>query len=470
MSPTSSEYLLFLAVVLILYYVLPHRVQNLLLLVASYAFYALWDYRFLFLLVAVTALCFFCGKAIGTANTVRAKRTWLIVSLLGCFGALGFFKYFDFFTQNASRALGMIGLHSDMPTLNLVLPLGISFYVFQAASYSVDVYHGHTQASVRLLDFALFVAFFPKIIAGPIERAAHLLPQLSAPRSFRSCQAREGIALIIVGLFKKAAIADPLSPFIDPLFIRPEMFSTPELLRAMLFFTLQIYCDFSGYSDIACGAGLLLGIELTDNFQQPYLSTNIAQFWRRWHISLSNWLRDYLYIPLGGNRRGRLLTYFNLMVTMLIGGLWHGASWNFVVWGGLHGFCLIIHRMWKGTFPKLRERTRFTVILNLLSVVGTFALVSIAWVFFKAWGTQAAFRFLTELLSFRGLDQLPIMLFSVLIPWVPVCTIDFLQYYSKERPFFSKWSPLARAALYAVMILAIILGSGIHAPFIYQQF
>lgn len=474
MPLNSIAFFLFLAVVLLLYYLLPRRAQNPLLLAASYLFYGLWDYRFLALLAAATLLAFFCGQAIARTLQAGRRKAWLALSLAGNLGALAFFKYAGFFVENAARVLGVLGLHVNLPTLNLLLPVGISFYLFQTISYTVDVYRGALAPTRNLVDFALYVAYFPKLLAGPIERAGTFLPQIAAPRPANTIQWRSALALVLVGLFKKVAIADPLSVFIDPVFMRPSLFSSPELLRAALFFTLQIYADFSGYTDIARGASRLLGIELAENFRQPYLSPNITLFWRRWHISLSSWLRDYLYIPLGGNRQGKVRTYIHLMLTMLLGGLWHGASWNFVIWGGLHGGYLAAHRLLGGRRkepePRPAGRGAWRVVLDGPSIAATFALVTLAWVFFRAWGAKAAFDFLQQLASLRELGQLPMLLPSILIPWAPIVALDVLQQRHRDELFFLRWQPLPRAVLYAVLVLAIILGAGIRAPFIYTQF
>lgn len=469
----SFEFIAFLFAVLGLYYLLPPRLQNILLLAASYLFYAYWDYRFLPLILAATLLDFYCGKFIAAAGDPKRRKLWLALSLAGDLGILAFFKYFNFFMENASRVLNVLGLQANPHTLYIILPLGISFYTFRNLTYTIDIYRGRMQPTDKFLDFALFVAFFPQLIAGPIERASRFLPQISKPRHVTAEQIKTGVALIALGFFRKVAIADPLSVYIDPVFGRPDLFSTPELLRAALFYSLQIYCDFAGYSDIARGIGRLLGIELVTNFRQPYLSPNISEFWRRWHISLSTWLRDYLYIPLGGNRKGRLRTYANLMITMLLGGLWHGASWNFVIWGGILGFGLSAHKALIGDKRSIKPITPGTasaIMLNLAGVLGTFALISFTWIFFRSAGTQAAFVYVSRLLSMTDLRQLPAILPSILCPWLVAMTLDWFQDRSQDHTFFVKWSPLARGAVYAIIVVAILVGSGSRAPFIYSQF
>jgi alginate O-acetyltransferase complex protein AlgI len=461
----SWHYALFLGIVLLAYYPMPHRLQNALLLIASYVFYAFWDWRFLGLLLLVTALGFCGGKAIEIASSPGSRKAWLSLSVAGALGVLALFKYHGFFIENLSRAAALLGLHLNPPALYLLLPVGVSFYVFQAISYTADVYRGQLAATDDLLSFGLYMAFFPKLLAGPIERASRFLPQVEAQRRVTPEQVQGGLALIVLGLFKKVAIADPLSAFIDPAFLRPDLFSTPELIRAALFFTLQIYCDFSAYTDLARGSSRLLGFELMENFRQPYLSVTITQFWRRWHISLSSWLRDYVYIPLGGNRRGRVRTYLNLMITMLLGGLWHGAGWNYVIWGGLHGFALAAHRLIAGDHrraDRARSRTAGAVVLTVLSVFGTFVV--------RAWGLNAALEYIRQLLSFRGMDEMPSILLSIANPWIPVLALDLWQSRWQAELFFLNWGPWARGILYAAMIAGIVVGGGSRAPFIYTQF
>jgi D-alanyl-lipoteichoic acid acyltransferase DltB (MBOAT superfamily) len=317
----------------------------------SCVFYGWWDARFLLLLAFSTTVDFLCARQIAATDVEVTRKRYLLASLISNLGILGFFKYFDFFVTSAHDTLQAIGWNASLPLLHVVLPLGISFYTFQAISYTIDVYRRTIPPSKDPVAFALSVCYFPHLVAGPIQRASFLLPQLEADRRVRWVQIREGIGLILFGLFKKVGVADAIAPLVDLRFTNPALYGAGDLLFALYLFAVQIYCDFSGYSDIARGTSKLFGIELMLNFDHPYFSRSITDFWRRWHISLSTWLREYLYVPLGGNRHGVRKTYRNLMLTMLLGGLWHGASWTFVVWGGLHGLYLAIHKL-------LLERSR----------------------------------------------------------------------------------------------------------------
>ena len=320
------------------------------LLIGSYAFYAAWDVRFLLLIMASTLLDFYVGQRVEQLGQKKGKR-FIYLSLLLNIGALAYFKYANFFIGSATALLTRIGLPSDIATLQTILPVGISFYTFQTISYSIDIYRGELKASRSLLDFSCFVAFFPQLVAGPIERAKDLLPRVAYPASPSQMQRDTGWFLILVGLFKKIVIADGCAGFVNFGFNNPEQSMVHPLL-VTVFFSFQIYADFSGYTDMARGIARLLGVELSLNFLKPYLVGNPSLFWRHWHISLSSWLRDYLYIPMGGNRKGEGRTLLNLFLTMLLGGLWHGAGWAFILWGGFHGVWLILHRVLQ---PLLRK-------------------------------------------------------------------------------------------------------------------
>jgi alginate O-acetyltransferase complex protein AlgI len=342
---TSVHFAYLFVITYVLYVVLPHRWQNRLLLVSSYVFYAYWDVRLLSLLVFVTLFNFTCGIGIGRGWGGR-RLLWfgICVNL----GVLFTFKYFNFFIDSLNLAAGSFGSGPWFQVERIVLPLGISFFTFQAISYLVDIRQGVTRPTYNLLDFALFKAFFPQLVAGPIERATTLLPQIAAPRTVTPEKVRQGIWLLLLGYFKKLVIADNLAAFTRPVFERPGEQAGLPILIGLVAFAFQIYADFSGYTDIARGLAKLFGIDFVENFRRPYFAESPSDFWRRWHISLSSWLRDYLYIQLGGNRGGRWLTYRNLMLTMLLGGLWHGAAWNFVAWGGYHGLLLIGQRLLGG--------------------------------------------------------------------------------------------------------------------------
>jgi len=340
----SFEFIVFFAIVYALYARLPLRGQNGLLLIASYVFYGSWDWRFLSLIWFSTAVDFAAGLAMERQTQSGRRRAILLASLVSNLGLLGVFKYFDFFASSLVRFFDAFGFRADLPTLEILLPVGISFYTFQTLSYTIDVYRGRMRAVRDPLAFAVFVAFFPQLVAGPIERASHLIPQVEKPREIRWPMVQAGAWLILVGYFKKVVVADNLAVFTARVFTHPESVHGLEIVAAVYAFAFQIYGDFSGYTDIARGTSKLMGFDIMENFRMPYFAVNPRDFWSRWHISLSTWLRDYLYIPLGGNRGGAGKTYRNLMLTMLLGGLWHGAAWHFVAWGLYHGVLLSLHR------------------------------------------------------------------------------------------------------------------------------
>ena len=342
----TPVYFLFLAIVVLVNWRLGRRHQNIFLLVASYFFYGWWDWRFLLLIFTSTVVDFYSARYIARSQDVFHGRALLSLSLALNFGFLGVFKYFNFFSDSLSSALAMFGAPSHATAfLKIILPPGISFYTFQAVAYIVDVYHRKLEPAESLVDYALFISLFPHLVAGPIQRPSHLLPQVQHPRRFDKDAFFDGLMLILSGLFRKCVVADNCAKLADAAFSgRLGEPNVSVVLIGAYAFAWQIYADFSGYSDIARGSAQLLGFHFMVNFRQPYLATSLQDFWRRWHISLSTWLRDYLYIPLGGSREGEAKTYRNLMTTMLLGGLWHGANWTFVVWGGLHGTGLSLER------------------------------------------------------------------------------------------------------------------------------
>ncbi len=467
----TPEYFLFLLIVLILYYGLTRPWQNRMLLVASYFFYGVWDYRFLGLILLSTVVDFFAGRAIFRSRSPARRRLFLLTSLGVNLGVLGFFKYFNFFVDSAATLLGLFNFQPHLPVLYVILPVGISFYTFQTMAYSIDIYRGQMEPVENFRDFALYVCYFPQLVAGPIERPRNLLPALQARRRVTADQFTSGLVLILIGLFRKVVIADGIGGEVDRIFGSYGRASTPELILGIYLFALQIYCDFAGYTGIARGTSRLLGIELMENFNQPYFASNVAEFWRRWHISLSTWLRDYLYIPLGGNRRGTLNTYRNLMLTMLLGGLWHGAAWVFVIWGGLHGLYLVAYRIfsrWRRS-PTATAGARWTW-SRAAGMILTFHLVLLAWVFFRAPGLRAALEYLQLLFSFREMGDWVAVLPALLLPWLLVLAIDIPQYALGDQVFLRRVPRLARHALVALMLLLVLLGAGTRAPFIYFQF
>lgn len=480
----SYAFAAFLAVVLPLYYALGHRWQNRMLLLASYVFYGWWDPRFLLLLWLSTVVDFFVARRMTATADQRARRRLMVLSVTLNLAYLGFFKYFDFFADSAREAIAAFGWQADPITLRVLLPVGISFYTFQAISYIVDVYRNAREHTDDFVAFALYLAYFPHLVAGPIQRSTQLLPQLLVPRRVTAEQISSGALLMLVGFFKKIAIADAVAPMVNSIFGNSASRSGPTLLVGVYLFAVQIYGDFSGYTDIARGVSRLMGIELRVNFRQPYLSRNIAEFWRRWHISLSEWLRDYLYISLGGNRGPRWTTYRNLLLTMLLGGLWHGAAWTFVVWGALHGLYLAVHRAVtsarrvgaRGANDASPDRAdRPTSAAGWLwygaSVLVTFHLVCLAWVFFRAPTIQEAGEYLVGIVTQPGplssdarimaLVYLPLTLLLDLPAW----------WRGDEQPISPRWPALVRGVVYGVMIACCLwVGAQQGAPFIYFRF
>jgi alginate O-acetyltransferase complex protein AlgI len=377
----STVYIVFLALVVLLYWRLRLRAQNLFLLGASYFFYGWWDWRFLLLMGASTIVDFFVGRGLERTADPARRRALLTLSLLLNFGCLGFFKYFGFFVDSFEHVVAALGLHGVPHRVwSIVLPPAISFYTFQEVAYIVDVYKKKLRAADSLVDYALFVSLFPHLIAGPIQRPSHLLPQVQQPRTWEADKAFDGLLLILEGLFRKVVIADNCALIANAAL--SGTFGGPNLATVALgtyAFAWQIYGDFSGYSSIARGSAQLLGFHFMVNFRQPYFAQSLQDFWRRWHISLSTWLRDYLYIPLGGNRKGRLRTYANLMTTMLLGGLWHGANWTFVIWGAIHGAGLALERLLIG--GDARDSRRVLVVWLRRFVI--FNVVCLAWIFFR---------------------------------------------------------------------------------------
>jgi alginate O-acetyltransferase complex protein AlgI len=482
----SVTFIVFFALVFVTYWRLPHKPQNVLLLVSSYLFYGWWDWRFLSLMLFSTVLDYSVGRAMpGSAN----KKRLLWLSMAANLGLLGVFKYFNFFIDSAYGMLEAIGLEPTQPTLEILLPVGISFYTFQTMSYVIDVYRGRLVPARSLLDFALFVSFFPQLVAGPIERATHLLPQVQRPRTRPDAATMEsGLFLIVLGLFKKVVLADTVARAVDPVFNDTGGSSALTLLIGIWGFAVQIYMDFSGYSDIARGSARMLGFDLMVNFRQPYLSRNITEFWRLWHISLSTWLRDYLYIPLGGNRRGKRRTQVNLMTTMLLGGLWHGASWNFVAWGGLQGLFLVRereqqqkvrthelvaagHRFDPG-LPKVEvPDDRLPPLRQLPAILLTFHLACLSWILFRTDSFSDAVDYVVGIVTLRGGSLDPNLWAAVLPALVAMVVLDIAQRRAGDDAIFFPTRPLVRGLLYGLWIGAVIVFSGeTSPPFIYFQF
>jgi len=468
----SLQFAAFFLVVYAVYLALSRRGQNRWLLLASYAFYAAWDPRFLLLIVLSTLIDFRVGLGLELADDARVRKRWVALSVVSNLTILGLFKYAGFFAAGFADLMGMFGVAVQPWVVNVALPVGISFYTFQTMSYAVDVYRGQLKPTRDLGDFALFVAFFPQLVAGPIERAHRLLPQVLAPRSVTWKGFGSGCWLILSGLVKKVVLADNLAHLVDHIYGEPGAATGVEVVVATWVFAWQIYCDFSGYSDIARGVSRLMGFELMLNFNLPYLATNPAEFWRRWHISLSTWLRDYLYIPLGGSRGGGLLTYRNLALTMLLGGLWHGAAWTYVLWGAYQGALLIVHRMLRPTLERMAPASGAGAGLWwLLRVVCMFQLTCFGWMIFRA----DSLGQLGQLLGRLGASWDP----GLVAGWwpalcallLPLFVYQLCQARSRDAELLLRWWAPVRTLVYVTLFYAIVLLGEDHGEsFIYFQF
>jgi D-alanyl-lipoteichoic acid acyltransferase DltB (MBOAT superfamily) len=474
----SWEFVIFLPIVFFLYWFVCNKnlkLQNLLLLIAGYIFYSWWDWRFLFLLILSSTVDYFVGINLARISDLRKRRIILLCSILFNIGLLGFFKYFNFFAQGFTDLLNSIGLQANPITLKVILPVGISFYTFQSLSYTIDVYKRKMEPTKDALTFYTFVSFFPQLVAGPIERAVRLIPQFSVKRTFDYEKAADGLRQILWGLFKKIVIADNCSTILNPIFADYSNHSGSTLLVAAVLFALQIYCDFSGYSDIAIGTARLFGFNLMQNFAFPYFSRDIAEFWRKWHISLSTWFRDYLYIPLGGSRVNNFKKVRNTFVVFLVSGFWHGANWTFIIWGLLHAIFflpLLLFNVNKKNIDIIDTHRFLPSFKEFFQIVITFALVVIVWIFFRAENITVAIGYIERLFS-SSLISIPTIKPIKLI--LPTAILFFMEWINRDKAhglYFNKLvSPnILRWVFYTCLILLIIIYSGNKQTFIYFQF
>jgi alginate O-acetyltransferase complex protein AlgI len=471
----TLQFWVFFAFVLAVYPLLRRRGQNFFLLAASYFFYGCWNWRFLGLLLLSSTTDWFLGAAIGRCRGTRRAKRLVGVSVAINLVFLGCFKYFNFFVSSANALLGSVGLEPLGLHLDVVLPVGISFYTFQSISYIVDIYRGEIEPARDPVEFALFVAFFPHMVAGPIMHSSALLPQMQRDRHMRWSDIASGFNLAMWGLFKKVVIADNLATIAGPIFHHASAFRPGVMHLGALAFAFQIYCDFSGYTDIARGVARILGFTLMDNFKHPYFASSITDFWRRWHISLSTWLRDYLYIPLGGSRRGVGATYRNLFLTMLLGGLWHGASWTFVLWGGYQGGLLVVERLLGGRrliadwfeAASLRQR-----LVWALRVGVTFNLVCLGWVFFRCESASHLPGMIAAFLDLRGWFQMPsaalVRVVLLVAPLLAIDASDFLR--QREQSLLRGPWPLRALAYFVALYVFLVFGKFESNAFIYFQF
>lgn len=464
----SLEFALFFLVVYSLYVVSNHKWQNRLLLLSSYIFYGSWDWRFLSLIIISTIIDYHCGIRIHSSSNLKIKKLFLTLSLFANLFILGVFKYLNFFIDSLHNLVSHFGIQLSPQLIHIVLPVGISFYTFQTMSYTIDIYRKELKPTNHFFDFALFVSFFPQLVAGPIERAKHLLPQILEPRKIDSNNFFDGGFLIFWGIFQKIFVADNLAKVVDPIF-SASSYNGASVLIALYAFAFQIFCDFAGYSNIARGLAKMMGIDLMVNFNLPYFSTNPSEFWRRWHISLSTWLRDYLYIPLGGKKYGNINTCKNLALTMLIGGLWHGASWTFVAWGAYQGGLLILYKVVKSVFnPKLLNLNKFLA----LRIFCFFNLICFGWLLFRAQSMNQAIQ-MTQSLFFNfdfKKHELYLLLKTVAII-LPLFLIQIGQYKTRDLLFLYRQHWFVRTASYALLsYLVLVWGVMGSLEFIYFQF
>lgn len=483
----SVGFALFLPIVFGLYWFVTNKklqLQNGLLLVASYYFYACWDWRFLFLLLFSTLLDYFTGLKMQDATKKGQKAFWFWLSVCVNLGFLGVFKYYNFFAESFADAISKFGFHVDIWKINVILPVGISFYTFHGLSYVIDIYKERIKAERNFVEYAVFVSFFPLLVAGPIERATHLLPQIKKERHFDYTKAIDGLRQILWGLFKKIVIADTCAEFANQIFNHSTEYSGATLLLGALFFTFQIYGDFSGYSDIALGTARLFGIELLRNFSFPYFSRNIAEFWRRWHISLSSWFRDYLYIPLGGSKGSTWLKVRNTFIIFLVSGFWHGANWTFIAWGFLNALFIlpsILSKTNRNHLDTVAHGKNWPSLNELGAVIITFSLTVFAWIFFRATSITHAFDYIQNL--FTGLIHVKEYYRAVhffrhevglAIPFL-ILLFFWIEWKGREETFALHqlgltWKRPFRIGFYYALTMAIIWYAGSEQQFIYFQF
>ena len=495
----SYNFLIFFPIVVLVYFLIPKKIRYVWLLAASYFFYMCWNAKYALILLASTAITFISGILINRANIniedekkrKRRKKLWVAISFILNLGILFTFKYFDFAIENINHVLSALNMQILNPSFDVILPVGISFYIFQALSYTMDVYRQDVKVEKNFLRYALFVSFFPQLVAGPIERSQNLLSQMYEDHKFDFNRAKDGILLMLWGFFLKIVIADRIAIVVDTIFNNFPQYGGTYIIIGAVLFAFQIYCDFAGYSTIAIGAAKVMGFRLMENFDSPYMAISVKDFWRRWHISLSTWFRDYLYIPLGGNKKGKFRKYINVMIVFLVSGLWHGASWSYVIWGGLNGLFQVIGEMTK----KLRDKVVKVLHINreswshrLFQIFLTFTLVDITWIFFRAKGLKQALQMIQSIFTVNnpwilfdnsslynlGLDRTEFwfMIISIVI----LIIVDIIKWKGKSiREFVYKQDGWFRMAFYLIAIFAILI-FGIWGPafdesaFIYFQF
>lgn len=479
----SIHFAFFLPLIFFVFWLFAKRslkIQNLVLLGASYFFYACWDWRFLFLLIFSTGLDYYTGIKIAEAS--KNKKIWLWISILVNLGFLGVLKYYNFFASSMAEGLTILGLNPNLQTLEIILPVGVSFYTFHGLSYVIDIYKNRIEPEKNFVNYSLFVSFFPLLVAGPIERATHLLPQIIKKRDFNYLKAVDGLRQILWGLFKKIVIADNCAEYVNRIFNNAADYHGSTLAIGACFFAFQIYCDFSGYSDIALGTARLFGIELLRNFAFPYFSRDIAEFWRRWHISLSSWFKDYLYIPLGGSKTGSWKKIRNVILIFLASGFWHGANWTFLVWGALNAFFILPSIMFntnRNNLEIVAKGKYLPTIREFVSMSITFCLSTFAWIFFRAADVTTAFKIISEIFStsFFSMPEGKAFIGNVhpITMVVILCCFLLFEWLGRENKYAIErtglnWKSPFRYVFYFSIVIAILWFNGKGEQFVYFQF
>ena len=478
----SIDFAIFLPIVFLLYWFVTNnnlKLQNLLIVIASYVFYGWWDWKFLGLIAFSSFVDYLVGVGLSRTDDPMKRKILLWISILINLGFLGFFKYYNFFLDNFVSAFTFFGMPIDARPLNIILPVGISFYTFQTLSYSIDVYKRKLKPTKDIVAFFAFVSFFPQLVAGPIERATHLLPQFYGKRTFNYSLAVDGMRQILWGLFKKVVIADNCATFANLIFNNYQDYNGSTLFLGALFFTFQIYCDFSGYSDIAIGTSRLFGFDLMRNFAFPYFSRDMAEFWRRWHISLSTWFRDYLYIPLGGSRGGTWMRIRNTFIIFIVSGFWHGANWTFIIWGALNAIYflpLLLSERNRNNLGIVAQGKLFPSLREVMSMGGTFLLTVLAWIFFRAANVQQALDYIKRIFT-EGLFRAPNISDMKMVTTVLILVTLFMvvEWLGRNNQFAIEKLGLGhnkylRYAFYYVIVFAIFMYAGKQQDFIYFQF
>lgn len=467
----TIEFALFLPIVLILYFSIPHRWRWCILLAASYYFYMCWKVEYIFLILASTLIDYFMAIQIEKNPHKKWKFLLLLVSLVTNFGLLFYFKYYNFVSTSLNELFAFIKLDKEIPMMKLLLPVGISFYTFQTLSYTIDVFFGKQKAEKHLGYFALYVTYFPQLVAGPIERFSTLTPQLKEKHTFTYENLKKGFQMILYGLFIKMVIADNLSGFVDQIYASPTDFGSRDLVTGIFLYSFQIYSDFFGYSTIAIGSSILFGIHLMDNFKTPYLAKNISEFWQRWHISLSTWFRDYVYFPMGGNRVAKGRWFLNIMVVFVASGIWHGANWTFLIWGFLYGLIYILERVFNDLFHITKKWKPYSI-GHLFLALKTFVLVTLIWIFFRSQSFHEAIVMFQSIFSNNSTPKSSLIIPAFVWIFLGLFILSDFLFYNKrfdiqvnKMPFWGRW------VVYAVLIFSIIVFSGVdNFPFIYFQF